>query len=367
MGELTMHNLGLRYGKQWVIRNFSLEVKDGEMVSILGPSGAGKTSILKAVSGLIFQEEGEIRINGVCVTGLAPEKRDAVMVFQKPLLFPFYTVYQNIAFGLWMKKMPKSRIRETILEILALTRLEGLENRMPEALSGGQQQRVALARALVVSPSVLLLDEPLSNLDAALRRNMRELIRDIQKRTGITTLFVTHDQAEALTISHRVGLLLGGRLRQTGKPEALFYRPCDRDVAAFFGGTNFFSGVADGDVLLSEIGPIPVSQKIPHGKKLTATIRPEEILVGKATDAMPGEESFSGVVEEVHFEGPGTRMVVALLPKAFSRQKKGAISSGAPAAKPKPVTITVSRVLWKKGDRILVHLPKERMHLFPEK
>lgn len=242
MGELLLRNLTIRYGSTAVVRDFDLEVLDGEMVALLGPSGTGKTTLLKAVAGLIHPYRGEIIIDGQPVNYLPPEKRSAVMVFQKSLLFPFLNVAQNIAFGLRMKGRQGRDTRQKIQEIMQLTELTGLEQRKVHELSGGQQQRVSLARALVLKPAILLLDEPLSNLDANLRQQMRELIQDIQAETRITTLFVTHDQAEALMISHRVGLLLDGRLRQVGKPRDLFYRPADPEVARFFWWLQFYPG-----------------------------------------------------------------------------------------------------------------------------
>ena len=242
MGELFLDNLTIGYGRQTIVRDFTLGVNDGEMVSLLGPSGAGKTTVLKAVAGLIRPRQGRILIDGKPVQQLPPEKRNAVMVFQKALLFPYMNVAQNVGFGLRMLGLPHVRQQRKINRILELVRLQGLENRRVHELSGGQQQRVSLARALVLEPAILLLDEPLSNLDANLRQRIRELIQDIQAATGITMLFVTHDQAEALMISHRVCLLLGGRLRQVGSPRDLFCRPADPEVARFFGGDNFFKG-----------------------------------------------------------------------------------------------------------------------------
>ena len=198
MGELLLRNLTIRYGSTPVVRNFNLEVLDGEMVALLGPSGTDKTTVLKTVAGLIHPHKGEIIIDGQPVTDLPPEKRNAVMVFQKSLLFPFLNVAQNIAFGMRMQGFQGREAQNKIQEIMQLTELDGLGQRKIHELSGGQQQRVSLARALVLKPAILLLDEPLSNLDANLRRQMRELIQDIQTETGITTLFITHDKAEAL-------------------------------------------------------------------------------------------------------------------------------------------------------------------------
>ena len=306
MGELGLNNLTIRYGGTTVVRDFNLKVLDGEMVSLLGPSGAGKTTVLKAVAGLIHPHKGDILIDGHLVTDLPPEKRNAVMVFQKSLLFPFMNVAQNIAFGLRMQsRLPDGEVRKKIREIMQLTQLTGLEKRKIHELSGGQQQRVSLARALVLKPAILLLDEPLSNLDANLRQQMRELIQDIQTETGITTLFVTHDQAEALVLSHRVGLLLDGRLRQVGKPRMLFHQPADPEVARFFGGCNFIQGRIKNGHFHSEFATVPTTLKNGNGYSVTATIRPEDVIISSNSNY-----DLQGEIQKANFEGTTTRIWV---------------------------------------------------------
>jgi ABC-type Fe3+/spermidine/putrescine transport system ATPase subunit len=305
MGVLSLIDLAIAYGGKPVVENLSLEVAEGELVSLLGPSGAGKTSILKAVAGLLAPRAGDIRIDGRSVLGLPPEERQAVMVFQKPLLFPFMNVGQNIGFGLRMQGVPADEAAARIRAIMALTQLDGLEKRRVHEISGGQQQRVALARALVLKPAILLLDEPLSSLDANLRQQMRDLIQDIQAETRLTTLFVTHDQAEALMISHRIGLLLGGRLRQAGTPQDLFHRPADREVAAFFGGANFLEGRIRNGVFECELGAFPAAGASANGGRLTAAIRPEDVRV--AADA---DFPLSGRVRKINFEGALTRLKI---------------------------------------------------------
>jgi ABC-type Fe3+/spermidine/putrescine transport system ATPase subunit len=305
MGVLSLNDLTVAYGGETVIRGLDLEVAEGELVSLLGPSGAGKTTILKAVAGLLAPVRGDIRIDGRSVCGLPPEKRSAVMVFQKPLLFPFMNVAQNIGFGLRMQNVAPAEARDRIRGILELTQLTGLEGRKVHEISGGQQQRVALARALVLRPSILLLDEPLSNLDANLRQQMRELIQDIQAETGVTTLLVTHDQSEALMISNRIGLLLSGRLRQMGTPQDLFHHPADRRVAEFFGGCNFFTGRIRQGVFGCELGSLPAPGVNANGQLLTATIRPEDILVG-----VDSGYPISGRIRKASFEGAATRLWV---------------------------------------------------------
>jgi len=340
MARLELKNLSIAYGSQVVIRGFDLTVADAEMVSVLGPSGAGKSTILRAVAGLLEPREGDIRLDGRSLRGVAPEKRNVVMVFQRALLFPFMNVEQNIGFGLRMRKLTQSQVRKRIERIVALTRLEGLEARKVHELSGGQQQRVSLARALVLEPGVLLLDEPLSNLDAGLRQQMRELIQEIQTTTGITTLFVTHDQAEALMLSHRVTLLLDGRLRQTGTPRDLYYRPRDLDVARFFGGANFFQGHVRDGVFHSDLGRFPVALPDSDGERMTATIRPEDIRLSHR-NSLPLE----GVVEKVVFEGSATRVNIRCGEHSL-------------------VALTADRH-YDRGQAVHLQLPPEKIRVFP--
>ena len=305
MGALVLQDLTIHYDRQAVVRDFSLAIGEGEMAALLGPSGAGKTTILKVVAGLLAPTRGDILVDGRAVNTLPPEKRDVVMVFQKPLLFPFMNVAQNIAFGLKMRGDVSERRRAAVARILELTRLEGLGGRKVHALSGGQQQRVALARALVLEPAVLLMDEPLSNLDANLRQEMRELILSIQSKLKITTLFVTHDQSEALMMAQRVALLLDGRLRQVGTPRDLFYRPADPEVARFFGGGNFFEGRLRDGFFETDFGRLPVAAARGNGNLRTATIRPEDIQLVLAPADLP--DSFTGKVVRTRFEGMTTR------------------------------------------------------------
>jgi ABC-type sugar transport system ATPase subunit len=340
MGTLKIENLNIRYGNESVVQDFNLDIHDGEMVSLLGPSGAGKTTLLKTVAGLIQPEKGEILIDGQSVQKLPPEKRNAVMVFQKTLLFPFMNVEQNIGFGLRMQGRNGTTTQKQVEQILELTGLTGLGHRKVHELSGGQQQRVSLGRALVLKPAVLLLDEPLSNLDANLRQQMRELIQDIQAATHVTTLFVTHDQAEALMISHRVCLLLGGRLRQVGTPRDLFHRPVDPDVARFFGGCNFIQGRVGGGLFHSELGTVPVPDADDSGKLRIATIRPEDILISSDS-----RFDIQGQVHKTNFEGTATRVWV---------QCKNI----------RLVVLTLDNG-FAPGQDICVYLPPEKVRIFP--
>jgi ABC-type Fe3+/spermidine/putrescine transport system ATPase subunit len=344
MGDLRLENLTIDYDARAVIQGIDLDVHDGEMVSLLGPSGAGKTTILKVVAGLLAPSGGNILIDGHSVRGVPPEKRNAVMVFQKPLLFPFMNVSQNIAFGLRMRGQAGGETARHVDHILALTRLEGLSRRKVHELSGGQQQRVALARALVLKPSILLLDEPLSNLDATLRQRMRELIQTIQAETRMTMLFVTHDQSEALMLSHRVALLLDGRLRQVGAPRQLFHHPADPEVARFFGGKNFFQGHIQDGMYHSDFGVFAVGPQDGNGHLRTATIRPEDIrIVPRRAESSGG---LAGRIVKTNFEGSATRIVVAC-------------GAG-------ELVVLTSHDGLLPGQEVEVTVPPDKLRLFPD-
>jgi ABC-type Fe3+/spermidine/putrescine transport system ATPase subunit len=348
MGELRLDKLTIAYDGQAIVRDLNLRVAEGEMVSLLGPSGAGKTTILKAIAGLLRPASGDIRIDGTSVLNLPAAKREAVMVFQKPLLFPFMDVEQNISFGLKMHGHLTAREqRRRIDEILALTELNGMGRRKVHELSGGQQQRVSLARALVLKPAILLLDEPLSNLDANLRQQMRDLIQTLQTETGITTLFVTHDQSEALMLSHRVCLLLHGRLRQVGRPHQLFYRPADPEVARFFGGANFFEGRISGGRFVSPYGAADAGtgREI---EQVTATIRPEDIHIARNGNGHGPCHSppICGRVKKTNFEGIATRIWVTC---DHNQQE---------------FVVLTPDTSYSKGDAVHLELPADKVRLF---
>jgi ABC-type Fe3+/spermidine/putrescine transport system ATPase subunit len=342
MGRLQLRNLSIRYDKKPVISNLSLDIHDGEMVSLLGPSGAGKTTILKAIAGLLRPASGQIIIDGENVDHLPAEKRDTVLIFQKPLLFPFLDVGKNIGFGLKMANITGPTAEKKIDRILAITGLEGLKDRKIHQLSSGQQQRVALARGLVLEPSVLLLDEPLSNLDAELRRQMRELIRGVQAKTGTTMLFVTHDQSEAFAISDRICLLLDGSLRQTGTPTELFYRPADVDVARFFGCTNFMHGTIRNGLFESALFNCPTS--LGDCAEATAMIRPEDIELSCRKNEHTRNNAIAGRIREVHFEGSTSRLHVDTADTTF--------------------TVVCLRADFRPEQAVWLHFPPERLHIF---
>lgn len=338
MSQLELQNITIRYGETTIISALSLSVENGEIVSLLGPSGAGKTTILKTIAGLLQPADGQILINNISVNHLPAEKRDAVLIFQKPLLFPFLNVAQNIGFGLKMQKMKQQEAERKINRILEITELKGLNNRKIHQLSGGQQQRVALARGLVLEPAILLLDEPLSNLDAELRQQMRELIQTVQQQTGTTMLFVTHDQAEALAISDRVCLLLDGSLRQTGRPEELFYSPADPEVARFFGCDNIFTTA---DSFRQQSDDVQNEQKM-------FTIRPEDIEIYSSDQrkTISPQHLFEGTVTGVVFEGRLTKLTIKVMAKEH-------------------VTVLCSRPAFHIGQTVWLRMPEDRIHFFP--
>lgn len=226
----------------YAVHDVSLDIEPGSFATLLGPSGCGKTTILRMIAGFESPDEGEVYLGGEPINALTPNKRDTAMVFQSYALLPHYNVFDNVAYGLKIRKMEKAAIYKKVMEILDLVELSGMENRMTNQLSGGQQQRVALARALVVEPGVLLFDEPLSNLDAKLRVNMRTEIRKIQQKTGITAIYVTHDQSEAMSLSDNIIVMQKGVVAQMGTPEKIYYEPVNEFVADFIGEANFLDG-----------------------------------------------------------------------------------------------------------------------------
>ena len=261
----------------------SLDIRKGEFFTLLGPSGCGKTTLLRLIAGFEMPTEGTILLDGADITTLPPNRRPVNTVFQSYALFPHLTVAQNVAFGLQMLGRPAAEVKATTERMLALVKLEAMAGRKTSQLSGGQQQRVALARALAPQPKVLLLDEPLSALDLKLRKEMQVELKRLQTETGITFVFVTHDQEEALTMSDRIGVMSHGKLQQVGAPRDIYTRPVNRFVASFIGETNFLSGVTEGaGVRLGTGAVVPVDS--PRGGTVTLAVRPEHVRI-----VAPGE------------------------------------------------------------------------------
>lgn len=241
MSFLTVTNLSKNFGKTKVFEQINFNIEEGELITLLGPSGCGKSTLLRCIAGLAEVDGGQISVAGDDITHVVPQKRGIGMVFQSYALFPNLTVIGNIAFGLKMQRVPAIEIEQRATEVVALVELQGHENKFVHQLSGGQRQRVALARALVVRPSILLLDEPLSALDARIRKNLREEIRRIQSQLKLTTIFVTHDQEEALILSDRIFVMHGGRIVQDGSAETIYTRPANAFVARFMGNFNLLN------------------------------------------------------------------------------------------------------------------------------
>ena len=266
----------------YAVKDNSLVIEPGEFVTLLGPSGCGKTTTLRMIAGFESPDEGEIYLGDEAINALTPNKRDTAMVFQSYALLPHYNVFDNVAYGLKLRHVPKEEIRERVMKILDLVELTGMEGRMTNQLSGGQQQRVALARALVIEPSVLLFDEPLSNLDAKLRVTMRTEIRRIQQEVGITAIYVTHDQSEAMALSDRIIIMRSGVVEQIGSPQEIYYHPANEFVADFIGEANFLKGrleaLSDNRAQLNVSGDICHAAPVPGmevGRDYTIVLRPE--------------------------------------------------------------------------------------------
>lgn len=289
MADLSLIKIGKRYDERDIIKDLDLHVNSGEMVCLLGPSGSGKTTTLRMIGGFISPSSGQITIDGKDVTRLPPEHRPTAMVFQQYALWPNMTAFQNIGFGLKLRRLGRSAIAKKVDEVLELVDLRGFERYYPAQLSGGQQQRVALARALVLEPKVLLLDEPLSNLDAQLRYKVREDIRNIQQRAGITTVFVTHDQDEALSVSDRIAVLSDGHIEQFDTPDNLYLNPQTSFVAKFIGSMNVFRATVRNGMVYSSGQPV-----VPYDSTTTecdedmeVAVRPEDIQLTQE-DGAPG-------------------------------------------------------------------------------
>jgi iron(III) transport system ATP-binding protein len=317
--EVRLDRLTKRFGETWAVRDVSLRVAPGEVFTFLGPSGCGKTTLLRLVAGFTEPDAGEIYLGGAPASRLPPWKRDVGMVFQSYALWPHLTVFENVAFGLRERRASGADLRERVRRVLALTGLEGLEGRRPSALSGGQQQRVALARTLVVEPRVLLLDEPLSNLDAKLRAQMREEIATLQRRVGLTTIYVTHDQEEALALSTRIAVFSAGRLVQVGTPKEIYDAPASRFVAEFVGASNLLAGEVvafEGEQARLET-PAGVTFQVPRatlpsgaraGQRLLACVRPEALRLTPAAAGAAGQ--VGGTVGRVTYLGSHVRYLV---------------------------------------------------------
>ena len=311
MARLELQTLSKRYGDFHAVREVSLDIADGEFLVLLGPSGCGKTTTLRMIAGFVTPSGGSIRIGGNDITALPPWKRNTGLVFQSYALFPHLTVAQNVAFGLEMRKTARDDIAARVTEALRLVRLGHLAERLPRQLSGGQQQRVALARALAIRPDVLLLDEPLSNLDAKLREEVRVEIRELQRQLGLTTVMVTHDQEEALTVADRLVVMSEGEVRQIGTQRDLYERPADRFVAGFVGRSTFIEGDVDGQGVFATSGGLRLRCDAGAVRGPAAmALRPERVALGPAPLGL--DNDLPGTVEFVSYLGAALDLRVRL-------------------------------------------------------
>ena len=320
MSTLDLVSLHKRFGGVDAVNHINLSVGDGEFVCILGPSGCGKSTALRMIAGFEEPTSGDVQIDGKSIVDIPPNRRPTAMVFQKYTLWPHMKVYENIAFGLQLRHMPKADIQKKVQESLDLVGLSSYGPRFPAQLSGGEQQRIALARALVLEPKILLLDEPFSNLDALLRVRLREELKRIQRQIHITAIFVTHDQEEALTLADRIAVMSKGRIEQLDKPGMIYSHPQSLFVADFIGAMNLLPATRSNGKL--DVGPFSMAAPAGLGSADAATIaiRPEELLIAPAAEAAKSDGGWPGTVEQtmdmghyrkalVKVEGVGTLKV----------------------------------------------------------
>jgi iron(III) transport system ATP-binding protein len=308
--NIIIKNAIKKFGDTTVISDISLDIKDKELFTLLGPSGCGKTTLLRMIAGFNTIEGGEFYFNEKKINDMEVSRRNIGMVFQNYAIFPHYSVRQNVEFGLRNRKLDKTFVKEEADRFLRLVQMYEYRDRKPEQLSGGQQQRVALARALVIKPDVLLMDEPLSNLDAKLRLEMRQVIRDLQKEVGITTLYVTHDQEEAMAISDRIAVMNDGEIQQIGPPHEIYHRPSNMFVASFIGRTNFLEARYRSNKKLLEFGEYGFAAENISAQEdcsVILSIRPEDFIMHKEND-LP----LNGVIKDHFFLGLNTLQLVEL-------------------------------------------------------
>ncbi|MGX5826688.1 ABC transporter ATP-binding protein [Mesorhizobium sp. 43Arga] len=349
---LSIQHVRKSYGSNTVVQDFSLDVEPGEFVSFLGPSGCGKTTVLRMVAGFEEPSAGKIVVAGKDITRLKPNQRNVGMVFQAYALFPNLTVAQNIAFGLKVAGMNKADADKRVAEMLDMIKLPQMADRYPYQLSGGQQQRIALARAIAPKPKLLLLDEPLSALDAKVRVSLREEIRSIQKKLDITTIFVTHDQEEALSISDRIAVMYGGKAEQVATPFEIYNRPATKFVANFVGTLNVLEGkVTDAAAGTVRVNTQEVSLKgklngSKSGDTLSLALRPEAISLGR----QPGRDSsLTGEISEVHFLGSVIRVRVGIGGNTVS------LDTFNNSATPPPAVGEKAEISFSSGDMLVLH------------
>ena len=359
--EVRLENIGKRYGDPWVVRGVNLRIRRGEFYTFLGPSGCGKTTLLRMIAGFAAPDEGWVYLDEKAMNQVPPWERNVGMVFQNYALWPHLTVFENIAFGLRERKVPRRDIEARVAHALEQVDLKGAEKRRPSQLSGGQQQRVALARTLVIQPRVLLLDEPLSNLDAKLRVEMRLELLKLQRDLGLTTIYVTHDQEEALAMSTRIAVINGGKVAQEGKPREVYEQPADDFVAAFVGQSNLLTGTVTrntGSGLEVDIGGGAVVQvalcstdaPLKSGAKATFSIRPEALELYGDGGFPPGLNCIVGEIIASAYQGASVEYELA----AIGRTIKARVIN------PK------GKRLYQRGERVTATFRPEDVVLIPK-
>ncbi|MFT8351823.1 ABC transporter ATP-binding protein [Clostridium saccharoperbutylacetonicum] len=347
---VKIDNINKQYGENHVVKDLILDIKKGEFLTMLGPSGCGKTTTLRMIAGFETPTSGNIYIEGEEIQNTEPYAREVNTVFQNYALFPHMTIYDNLAFGLTVKKVNKAEIKKRVTEILELVQLVGFENRKPDQLSGGQKQRVAIGRALINNPKVLLLDEPLGALDLKLRKQMQFELKRLQKKLGITFIYVTHDQEEALTMSDRIAIMYGGNLEQIGTPKEIYETPKSKFVADFIGESNIFYGVANKinndvlDVKLENGSVLAVNSQISDNEIIYVLVRPENIKLSK--EPVEGFSLFGKVKEHIYIGN--VNKTIILLPTGMEVKMN---------TTPKVELLTVGSeicVYWEKEDAVVI-------------
>jgi len=355
MTELVLNNLVKRFDDVTAVDNFSLTIPTGGFVALLGYSGCGKTTTLRMIAGLEEPTSGDVLIDGQSVLHLPPNHRNVGMIFQRYVLFPHMNVEKNVGFGLRMTGVPKDEIQDRTKDALETVQLSGYEKRFPSQLSGGQQQRVAIARTLITKPKLLLMDEPLSNLDAKLREEMRAFITELQRSLNITTLFVTHDQIEAIELADHIGLMFAGEMVQYGTPEDIFNHPQTPEIADFMGATNLLTGnitnrsdFGCGMTINNNEIWIETSGTFKEGDNITVTIRPEHLEIFAVDDAAaPKDNTLRANITEAVYHG-GT---ISYYTEAGSIRLQGRDRS---------------TTMFSKDAEIFIHLPSEHLWIFPQ-
>ena len=301
---IKLKNISISFDDEQIIDNMNLYIRDKEFITFLGPSGCGKTTTLRIIAGFLQPDSGEVIFDGKVINDVPPHKRQLNTIFQRYALFPHLNVYENIAFGLRLQKTPEKEIKETVTEMLSLVNLKGFERRNISSLSGGQQQRVAIARALAVKPKILLLDEPLGALDLKLRKDMQVELKNIQKRLGITFIYVTHDQEEALSMSDTIVVMNGGKIQQIGTPLDIYNEPKNAFVADFIGESNIIEGVMRADFWVEMAGNKfkCLDKGFGVDEEVDVVVRPEDVDIVKAEDGMVSGKVTSITFKGVHYE-----------------------------------------------------------------